>query len=330
MKKSHLATAIKAASVVALAACSMTVFAETTGPDIYGQVRMSMTYDDADERAQLASGNSRLGFKGTSDLTENTKLEYRLEYRIDVAESSAGSTTNFAARHGYLAFDNKKYGKILVGRTISHDDYLSTSVAWWRGTGIGYGTAHDAAWVNNTFVYTSPKFNGDKTQFFAQYGMDEGVGGARSFNTFKDGVATTVERDFIMAGVMHEGEKANLNAAYTRAGGDLSSLRLSGTYKASDALTLLGLTQYTDYNSDDNELGLFAGAEYKINEPWSAWVEASFVDNVGGVASGEYKGINIGAKRDFSKSTFAFGNIGYADDAADDVVGVEVGMVHRF
>ncbi|UNU72626.1 porin [Moraxella nasovis] len=367
MKKSPLAIAIKTTSVLAIAALSSQAFA---APDLYGQIRLSaLAVDKTDTindvatktsaRPDLSSGNSRIGIKGTEKLTDNTDLEYKLEYKVDVAENTGG---NFSARHGYIALNNKQYGRLLVGRTISQDDYLSVSPAWWRNVGIGPVAGHDATWVNNSILYTTPKLNNGTTTAFIQYGMDEGSGaagkGSRSFSTFKNNKETSLDRDFVIGGVQYAKDKVALNAAYTHAGKDLKSIRGSAEYKANDRLTVYGLAQLSDYNSNNDELAVSGGASYKINAPITAWAEAYHTDNYKGYADGKASGFNIGAQYDINKSLLAFASVGYAQDKywewdkkPEEIVvknkiekktietfnkkentskGIEVGMVYRF
>ncbi|WP_080945876.1 porin [Moraxella bovoculi] len=341
MKKSLLATAIKTSSVLAIAALSTAAYA---APEVYGQVRLSLTYNDIEtkvngivdesktsKRPELGSGNSRLGFRGKEALTENTDLEYRLEYRIDVAENS---DTNFSARHGYLALNNKQYGKLLAGRTISQDDYLDVSESWWRVAGGGYDFGHGAAWVNNTVVYSTPKFNNDKTYAFVQYGMDEGKDGARSFHTFEDGVAKSVSRDFMMLGAIHQDDKTYAGFTYTQAGNDLKSARGSVSYQATDKIKTYGILQYTDFNSDDNELAAFAGVAYKLKEPTTVWLEGYHSDNYKGYSNGESSGGTIGVKHNVNKNLTGFASLGFKkaeyDKTKVDGKGIEIGTIYRF
>lgn len=346
MKQSLLATAIKTSSVLAIAALSAHAFA---APDIYGQIRMSLLYQNEKasknnlvdikktDRSQLTTGNSRVGIKGSEKLTDNTDLEYKLEYKVDVAENTS---SNFSARHGYLALNNKQYGKLLVGRTISQDDTISVGSAYLWGTGIGPNLGHDAAWVNNTIVYTTPKLNNGKTSAFIQYGMDEGEKGGRSFTTFTKNKLTgkleakDVSRDFFLVGGTHKLGKTTLSASYTYAGSALNSLRGTVSHKLNDKITLDGLVQYTDFNSNDNELGLFAGVAYKVKEPMTAWVEAYHTDNFKGYSNGKASGLNVGTSYDFSKSLTAYANVGYAKEKYStnntDGKGFEIGALYKF
>lgn len=352
MKLSVLNTAIKTTTVLAVAALSTAAYA---APEVYGQVRLSLTSNDIEtkvngvvdgsktnKRAEIGSGNSRLGFRGKEALTENTDLEYRLEYRIDVAENS---NDNFSARHGYLALNNKQYGKLLAGRTISQDDYLDVSESWWRVAGGGYDFGHDAAWVNNTFVYNTPKFNNDKTYAFVQYGMDEGKSvvvdgnvvdtkGARSFHTFENGVAKSVSRDFVMLGAIHQDDKTYGGFTYTQAGNDLKSARGSVSYQATDRIKTYGILQYTDFNSDDNELAAFAGVAYKLKEPTTVWLQGYYSDNYKGYSNGESLGGTIGMKHNVNKNLTGFASLGFKKaeygKTKVDGKGIEIGTIYRF
>lgn len=343
MKKLSLNTAVKSACVIATTALCSQAFAQ---PEIYGQVRLSLAQNEVtgerpnkktgviepvdEKRAQLDSGNSRIGIKGSEALTENTDLEYRLEYKVDVAESTDG---NFSARHGYLALNNKQYGKLLVGRTISYDDNLDVSPAWWKveGAGNAYGSFSD--WVDNSIVYTTPKFNNGKTDLTLQYGMDEGKNG-REFDTFKNGVAETTTRDFFIVGASHEMERSSLGLAYTRAGGDYSALSGAFSVDLTDKATLATMAQYTDYNSSDNELAGSLALSYQVSEPVGFWVEGAYADNYKGYANGENTKFSLGTTYDFNKNAKFFASVGHRDTKFNTTKekgkGVEVGAIYKF
>lgn len=340
MKKSPLGIAVKSACVFVAATLSAQAFAQ---PEIYGQVRLSVVKNDKETkvggntvsktegRADLGSGNSRIGIKGSEPLTENTDLEYRLEYKVDVAEST---DSNFSARHGYLALNNKQYGKLLVGRTISYDDNLDVSPAWWHVEGIGAALGYGGgAWSSNTIMYTTPKFNNGRTDFTVQYAMDERNNG-RKFRTFKDGVATDVTRDAIVVGANHKTDNGSFTVAYTRAGDDFNALGGSMSVNLTEKATLGTTVHYVDYNSSKNEVGGYLGLSYKVTEPLGVWVEGAYADNYQGVTNQERTQLTVGTTYDFGKSTTTFASLGYSntENGASKTKGhgVEVGAIYRF
>ncbi|WII95372.1 porin [Moraxella haemolytica] len=339
MKHSVLATSLKVATLASIATLSTVAIA---APDIYGQIRMSFASESAETtkngittkdsaRPKFTTGNSRIGFKGSEKLKDKLDLEYRLEYRVDVAESTSA---NFSARQGWIALNHADYGRLQAGRTISKDDDLVTGNAWLWGTGIGPFSGHAGNWVNNSFLYTTPKFNSDTTTAFIHYGMDEGKKGSRSFITFKNGEEKSVDRDFVIVGAQYTKDKTSLNVAYTRAGNDLNSLLGSGEYTINDQWSVHGTAQYTDYNSNDNELALFTGVAYKPKDSVTTWAEISYTDNYKGYGDGEVVGLNVGASYDVSKNLLGFANVGFSKEEYNktkvDKKGVELGAVYRF
>lgn len=355
MKKFSLGTAVKSTCVFAAATICTQAFAE---PEIYGQIRLSVAENDVkttkkqadgkvvvvseSDRPDMASGNSRIGFKGTETLTENVDLKYRLEYKVDVADSN---DKNFTARYGYIALDHKNYGELLVGRTISYDDNLDVSPGWWRNVGTGHAFGHGSDWASNSIQYTTPKFNNGATSVTVQYGMDEGSSG-RNFYTFKNGKAvevrndkgeitkTGVDRDFVIVGASHETDNSTFGVAYTRAGDDLNAISAAMSTKLTDQATLGVMTQYTDYNSTSNELGGLVALSYQVSEPVGVWVEGSYADNYKGYRKGEHTKFSVGTTYDFNSSTKAFASVGYQDEKYSNVrnegQSVEVGMIYKF
>lgn len=337
MKKLPLGIALKSTCAFAVATLCTQAFAS---PEIYGQVRLSVVQNDTEtkengvvtkesKRPTMQSGNSRIGIKGSEPLTENTDLEYRLEYKVDVAEKTDG---NFSARHGYLALNNKQYGKLLAGRTISYDDNLDVSPSWWYVEGSGHAFGFEADWVDNSISYTTPKLNG-KTDFTIQYGMDEGNNG-REFTTFKNGLETQVTRDFFIAGMSHETDNGTVGLAYTRAGDDLNAVLGSLSVDVTDKTNLGAMVQYTDYNSSKKEVGGLVALTYQATEPLGFWIEGSYADKYKGYANGENTKFSVGTTYDFNKNAMAFASVGYRDteygDTKEKGKGVEMGMIYKF
>lgn len=342
-----LSTATKAISVLAITALSTSAFA---APDIYGQIRVSFTNTHSQTTKDgivthkpgalnFNTGNSRIGFKDSNKLNDKTQLEYQLEYKVDVAKSTS---TNFSARQGWIALKNQDYGRLQVGRTLSRDSLLMSNALLW-GTGIGPFAGHGSGWANNSFLYTTPKFNDNTTTAFVHYGMDgsekdttgnKNKKGSRSFTTFKNGEKTSVSRDFVIFGAQYTKDKLSLNTAYTRAGQDLNSLLGSGEYKLDDRWSVNGKVQYADYNSKNNELAVLAGVAYKPKDKMTTWAELSYTDNYQGYGNGKATGVNIGASYDINKNLLGFANAGFSKEeyhtTKTDKKGVELGAIYRF
>ena len=319
MKKLLLATAVAALSVSAAHAA----------PTVYGKALVTVDYSDFDDESttKLNSTGSRIGFKGAEALTANTDLVYQLEYGVEIDSDNGGtvkgkSQNQFYSRDTYLGLSNKQYGTLVAGRLTAIDDYVNYANVT-AGNPVGGDNVlatFDAPRANNAFAYFTPNYNG--AQFFGMYVLDENKGANTEevttdvvdktgtvIGTVKNEVAVGTDslgRDAFGVGAKYEPANAayKVGATYIQAGDALKAIRVSGAYAASPALTLGGLYQNADYDSDDNENAFTVSANYKVAQtPWTAYGQLDYVDNVEGAKDAEKQRIAIGGKYAFNKAT---------------------------
>lgn len=309
MKKLLLASAVAALSITAAQAA----------PTVYGKAFLTLDLNDGDTdytnvvettvngisteatvngsrseegRSKLNSNASRIGLKGSEALTQNTDLVYQLEYGVDVDANDNGKD-QFYSRNTYLGLSNKQYGTLVAGRLTAIDDYVNYANVTAGGVLGGHNVlaSFDGPRANNTFAYFSPERNG--LQLMGMYTLDE--------NDDSDSLG----RDAFGVGAKYEPANAayKVGATYIQAG-DFKAARLSGAYAVSPVLTLGGLYQNADYDSDDNENAFTVSANYKVAQtPWTAYGQLDFVDNVEGAKDAEKQRIAIGGKYAFNKAT---------------------------
>ncbi len=315
MKKSHLATAIKAASVLALTACSASAFAE---PKISGRLYLSGLYQDKDvtttdlttntstttstSRPTMESASSRLRFTGDETLTEAVKLEYWLEYGVKVDDESPV----WNARNQYLGFVHKDYGTLRFGRMFTPDDDIDyVDATYLFADSAGHAFSYSGQRTNNTIRYISPKIN-DKTEVKLQYSMDEGAG----------------SNSLAVASVLHEANDkltagASYSQGYINGTKDVKALRAMAEIKPVDKLTVGVMGQYMDYNTSYDEMGVTVSGVYKFQPTLDGYAQVSHAQNYKGWSDGESTKFNVGAvkwlKNDGSTRVRLFGALGYAD-----------------
>ena len=312
MKKLLLASAVAALSITAAQAA----------PTVYGKAFLTLDLNDGDTdytnvvtttvngtstvavatvngsrseegRSKLNSNTSRIGLKGSEALTQNTDLVYQLEYGVDVDANDNGKD-QFYSRDTYLGLANNQYGTLVAGRLTAIDDYVNYANVTAGGVlgGDNVLASFDGPRANNTFAYFSPERNG--LQLMGMYTLDE--------NDDSDSLG----RDAFGVGAKYEPANAayKVGATYIQAGDALKAIRVSGAYAASPALTLGGLYQNADYDSDDNENAFTVSANYKVAQtPWTAYGQLDYVDNVEGAKDAEKQRIAIGGKYAFNKAT---------------------------
>lgn len=290
MKKLLLASAVAALSITAAQAA----------PTIYGKAFLTLDLQDGDKnspakdsRSQLNSNASRLGVKGSENLTANTDLVYQLEYRLEVDDN----TQQFTSRDTYLGLAHKQFGTLVAGRLTAIDsyvDYANVTVGGVIG-GDNVLASFDAPRANNAFAYFTPERNG--IQLMGMYVMDE--------NNATDNLG----RDAFGVGAKYEPSTMPVKAgvSYIQAG-DFRTARVSGAYALSPTLTAGALYQHTKFatKGSEKENAFTVSANYKVAQtPWTAYGQVDVVDNVGGAKNSDAQRLAVGGKYAFNKNTTA-------------------------
>jgi len=163
MKKSLIALAVLAASGVAMAQSSVT---------LYGVADLSLAKADGSSlqmsgNGVLNNGNSRLGVHGVEDLGGGLKVSFNFEQGIN-AESGATDAATFQ-RNAWMALQGG-FGRVQMGRTLTPSFY---GVAAWELTGAANYTA-----VGNQFGWAGgPTRNNSVLQYtFASGGFSGTLG----------------------------------------------------------------------------------------------------------------------------------------------------------
>ena len=170
MKKLLLATAVAALSVSAANAA----------PTVYGKAFVTVDYEDIDrdfgedeDSVQINSHASRIGFKGSEALTATTDVIYQLEYGIDIDGAADKTLKN---RDTYLGLKNNSYGEFRFGRNQSSLDRINNVITADGGYWDNLGDTHnmvDSGRIDNSMIWTAPKYKGLPLEFSAMYGASE-------------------------------------------------------------------------------------------------------------------------------------------------------------
>lgn len=151
MKKSLIALAVLAASGVAMAQSSVTLY----GVADLGLVKSNGISAQMTGNGLMNNGSSRLGVRGVEDLGGGLKASFNFEQGIN-AESGNTDAATFQ-RAAWMALSGG-FGKFQMGRTLNPSFF---GVAAWELT----GTANYSA-VGNQFSYTG---QGPRTNSLFQY-----------------------------------------------------------------------------------------------------------------------------------------------------------------
>ena len=330
MKKLLLASAVAALSIVTAQAA----------PTIYGKAFLTLDVQDGnknsdskDSRSQLNSNASRLGVKGSENLTANTDLIYQLEYRLDV---DADGGRNWESRDTYLGLSHKQYGTLVTGRLTAIDSYVDYANVAQGGVvgGDNVLASFDGERANNAFAYFSPEREG--IQFMGMYVMDETKVGSGKPND-------SLGRDAFGIGAKYEPANLPVKAgiSYIQAGDATKAARVSGAYALNPALTVGALYQNTNLGKNLKKENAFTvSANYKVAQtPWTAYGQVDVVDNVRGYKNVEKQRLVVGGQYAFNKNTTGHVYSAYlrnkTTDATNakvnaDAYGVGAGLEYKF
>ncbi len=291
---------------------------------IYGRVDLGLTKTNTngDSNMKMDRGTqSRLGFKGTEDLGDGLKANFKIEHRFSAdtgAGNAYGSGDPFWRGQAWLGLSGG-FGEVRAGRQYRvfadasemvdpwGGDYLGTSFAYdtYRLSGAhtyttpvqyfseGLGTFAPAGRNNNALTYISPEMNGFKVQL--QYAFSESnyakTGSNAGYNDSK--VANTVGGSLSYQTKLNGGDTLSLGFAAQRSGDtDYAKQQADATLgKETEAL----LYANYDFGKGTVGLGYYSGKTQDYRNDGS--VSTAFNDDLkaqGYTISGTYKVTNKG------------------------------------
>lgn len=293
MKKLLLATAIAALSVSAAQAA----------PTVYGKAFVTVDYEDIESNAgdsdslQINSHASRIGFKGSEAMTANTDVIYQLEYGIDI---DGGGDKTFKNRDTYLGLDNKDFGQFRFGRNQSSLDRINNVVTadggYWDNLGDTDNMV-DSGRIDNSMIWTAPKYQGLPLQVSAMYAADEDDNSGDGF-----GVAAMFDQGTgFTAGVAYDKDLNLGNGGYNQTG---DIIRGTATVDMSKfvavPVTLGALYQVADIDdADKKEKGFVVSAAMGLQnfaKPATVYAQYNNTSNLRGDDGVDSDQIVVGGK----------------------------------
>ena len=294
-------------SLFTLVAATTMISVAQAAPTVYGKAYVTVDYVDEEsetvdnDEIQLNSNSSRIGFKGSEPITDNTDVIYKLEYGIDVDENKG---KNFKSRDTYLGLANKSFGEIRAGHMQSTTDYVNNvtpaaSAGFWDNLGDD-GNMIDSGRIANTILWKAPKINGMPLEFAAMYSTEEkdGDDGFGAALMFDQGAGFT-------AGVAYESD-VNLDGELIRGTTSVDFAKLGN---ANLPLVIGGLYQEADIDDkDEKEKGFVVSAEYGLqnfSKPASVFIQYNNTSDVLGQKDVDSDQIVVGGKYYYKKNIIA-------------------------
>lgn len=310
MKKSIIALAVTAASMAGVAQADQTT--------LYGSVRMAVQYQNGDYgdvgkpngtindtyninekgSTKVANAGTRWGIKGSNDLGNGLKAEYRFEWAVNANSDKSNQT----GRLGWVALSGG-FGTVKLGRQWS--PYYDVAGYNDLFNDMYYEDYMGVFRTGNTLGYATPNFGG--FQLKAAVLAD----GADGNDEYVDGynIAAIYDNNGIFAGL-----------TYLSSNGvepDEDTL-LGATIGYSNDIFRLGLVvEREDNGGDTNPLGFNLAGEYYITDMDLVRAGVTVTDR-------DIKGIDdkieaaVGYEHKFSKRTRVWAEYGYRDSGLDN------------
>ncbi|ATR78139.1 porin [Moraxella osloensis] len=344
MKKLLLATAV----------ATLSVSAAHAAPTVFGKVFLTADYTDInyddnyranatatsapndESTVKLNSNASRIGFKGSEELTDTVNLVYHLDY---IVSPDDGNFTQFISRDTYIGLAHNTLGTVLAGRLntpfrlakgnadVFNANYSTLSID--NAGPLGYFNLGEYR-ANNMVAYQSPTIVSMPVTFTAAVSLSEVDKDTDKPNTEKDEGANGYSASLVY----------DQNGVYLAAGYDNNmnvedtAWRLAGTVDMGkmnmvQGLTLGALYQNADlFNvNDDAKTWLISGKYAIANTPWTAkaqYINTDFGDN-------DSSEVAVGGEYAFNKATTGHIYAGQIsrDNYKDDTI-VGTGIEYKF
>ena len=322
MKKLLLATAIAALSVSAAQAA----------PTVYGKAFVTVDYEDIESNAgdsdslQINSHASRIGFKGSEAMTANTDVIYQLEYGVDI---DADDSRTFASRDTFLGLNNKNFGEFRFGRNQSSLDRINNVVTadggYWDNLGSTDNMV-DSGRIDNSMIWTAPKYQGLPLQVSAMYAADEDDNSGDGF-----GVAAMFDQGTgFTAGVAYD-KDLNLGNNYVATGDIIRGTATVDLSKfAAVPVTLGALYQVADFDfaGSEKEKGFVLSAAMGLQnfaKPATVYAQYNNTSNLRGFNDVDSDQIVVGGKYFYQPNMIMHAYAGQNDSDREETKTLAIG-----
>ncbi|WP_105200269.1 porin [Pseudoalteromonas sp. T1lg10] len=275
-----------APSALVVAVLSGLSFNALADVNIYGKANVTMQSSDEGEGSftEIKSNASRLGFKGTENLSDGLDVVYKFEFQVDVSDAdSKGDDDNITARNQYVGLKGN-FGQVVVGRNDTALKQSQGKVDLFSDLeGDIKNIFKGENRLGNSVTYTSNSYGGVKliASYIAEDDVDADDGysvaltygdqGLKETKLFASVAADSDVKgyDIVRATVQTKLAGFKLGAMYqtqepAEGGEDADGFLVSASY-AIDKTVLKAQYQTMDFDGLDRN-GITAGVDYKFNK----------------------------------------------------------------
>jgi predicted porin len=294
----------------AMASLAIAPFTAANGPidgKLYGKINVAVVNSDSGstDTWKLNSNASRIGLKGSSQISEGLSVFYKTEFEVCVDDGDCKGNT--LGQRNIFAGIKGQYGSLLAGKNDTPTkqaqkkiDLFNDSVGDIKKTFAGENR------MSNIIAYTTPKYG----NFSASYAImpseadDGGLADSKSYsvNYKKDRLYVAVASD------------SNVK--------DADILRIVSQYKL-DAWKLGFMYQENDTT---NESGYFTSAAYKSD---NITYKAQYGNNENDTEGSDKTTLSLGADFKLAKNTKSF--VFFTDnESSSSTKTFGLGLEHKF
>ena len=299
----------------AMASLAIAPFTAANGPidgKLYGKINVAVVNSDSGstDTWKLNSNASRIGLKGSSQISEGLSVFYKTEFEVAVDNGNFGDDedkSTFKQRNIYAGIKGQ-YGSLLAGKNDTPTKLAQKKIDLFNDLNGDFKAIFKSAEnrASNIIAYTTPKYG----NFSASYAVmpseadNGGLADSKSYsvNYEKDGLYVAVAAD------------SNVK--------DADILRIVSQYKL-DAWKLGFMYQENDTT---NESGYFTSAAYKSD---NITYKAQYGNNENDTEGSDKTTLSLGADFKLAKNTKSF--VFFTDnESSSSTKTFGLGLEHKF
>ncbi|GAA0700903.1 hypothetical protein GCM10009104_32530 [Marinobacterium maritimum] len=276
MKKKLLACAVLFATIPAYA-----YEIPNTGLEVYGSLRLMIEQTESDGENDLKDAASRVGIKGSYDLSADLSAFAKYEVALDLANND----TVGDMRYGHLGLKHQNYGTFAVGKVDApfyetvgyYSDYM-----WWNSAPVYY-TLDGVLRLEDALYYSSADLGGLNIKALQQIGNDEEgtedisqLGATYTLGNLTVGAgASLVDGDENTYGVSasYSQDAFYINGAYLDRDGSGSGIDALIGFPSGKNLYTLGLSDFQAENSDEDFTAAILAYQHSLHDQVLLWAE---------------------------------------------------------
>lgn len=283
--------------------------------DIYGKANLTVQSSDEGEGSftEVKSNASRIGLKGTHELSNGLFVVYKAEFQVDLDGDSAKGDS-ITDRNQYVGLKGN-FGEILIG----HNDTLTKQIQGKVDLFSDLNGDIKSLWkgenrMSDSITYKSAKFNG--FQFGLTYIAEDSVDGEDATSIAIMYGDKDLKKSKLYAAVSVDSEMKGYDITRAVVSGKLGKFTLGAIAQTQESI-----------ESGQEMDGIMVSAKYPINN----WTFKGQIQTANYDGGDDKSGITVGADYKLAKSTKIFGFYTSFDmDSGADEDYLGVGLEYKF